>query len=282
MKKFLCYDTNDAASGKINVDNRGMLKPNSTVPSTNGAANQQLVTDGNGNTKWEDRLAYEYTEWKDFTLSLGEGTEITGFTMPPVGDTVTVKVNGVESIETVKLGEMEGQSYSYIGSIDIAGLFSGTDGWCIVNYAAFGMMGQANPETTVSLLITEQHKIDEKYIQQDKNFVRPLSYYIDGHTLFKHYYKESGEEVSTYKCNNIETKSAHSNTVFVYDIGGDTGVGSFISVMPKAFFTGSYIFTTIGTTNKISLSYEIYGTDETAIAELAAEEGYTLTTKPTT
>ena len=59
MKKFLCYDTNDAVSGKINVDSRGMLKPNSTVPSTNGAANQYLVTDGNGNTKWEDRLAYE-------------------------------------------------------------------------------------------------------------------------------------------------------------------------------------------------------------------------------
>ena len=27
MKRFLCYDTNDASSGKINVDNRGMLKP---------------------------------------------------------------------------------------------------------------------------------------------------------------------------------------------------------------------------------------------------------------
>ena len=27
MKKFLCYDTNDAASGKINVDSRGMLTP---------------------------------------------------------------------------------------------------------------------------------------------------------------------------------------------------------------------------------------------------------------
>ena len=59
MKKFLCYDTNDAASGKINVSSNGVLKPNSTVPSTNGAANQQLVTDGSGNTKWEDRLAYE-------------------------------------------------------------------------------------------------------------------------------------------------------------------------------------------------------------------------------
>ena len=59
MKKFLCYDTNDAASGKVNVDSRGMLKPNSTVPSTNGSAYQQLVTDGNGGVKWEDRLAYD-------------------------------------------------------------------------------------------------------------------------------------------------------------------------------------------------------------------------------
>lgn len=25
MKKFLCYDTNDAASGKIDVDSRGVL-----------------------------------------------------------------------------------------------------------------------------------------------------------------------------------------------------------------------------------------------------------------
>ena len=59
MKKFLCYDTNDAASGKINVDSRGMLKPNSTVPSSNSTAYQYLVTDGEGGVKWEDRLAYD-------------------------------------------------------------------------------------------------------------------------------------------------------------------------------------------------------------------------------
>ena len=58
MKRFLCYDTNDAASGKIGVNNNGVLSPNATVPSTNGAANQCLVTDGEGNVKWEDRLAY--------------------------------------------------------------------------------------------------------------------------------------------------------------------------------------------------------------------------------
>ena len=51
MKKFLCYDTNDAASGKNNVSANGVLSTNATVPSTNGTAYQQLVTDGNGNTK---------------------------------------------------------------------------------------------------------------------------------------------------------------------------------------------------------------------------------------
>ena len=39
-----------------------MLKPNSTVPSTNGAPYQQLVTDSGGSAKWEDRLAYVTTE----------------------------------------------------------------------------------------------------------------------------------------------------------------------------------------------------------------------------
>lgn len=59
MKKYLCYDTNDAVSGRVNVDSRGMLRPNATVPSTNGVPFMQLVTDGEGNVKWEDRLAYE-------------------------------------------------------------------------------------------------------------------------------------------------------------------------------------------------------------------------------
>ena len=27
MKKFLCYDTNDASSGKVNVSANGVLKP---------------------------------------------------------------------------------------------------------------------------------------------------------------------------------------------------------------------------------------------------------------
>ena len=73
MKKFLCYDTNDAASGKVNVDNRGMLKPNSTLPSTNGSAYQQLVTDGKGGVKWGDRLAYE--DSKLVVVDAGHGVQ---------------------------------------------------------------------------------------------------------------------------------------------------------------------------------------------------------------
>ena len=62
MKRFLCYDTNDAASGKIDVNSNGVLSPNATVPSTNGTAYQQLVTDGESKVKWEDRLAYDIPE----------------------------------------------------------------------------------------------------------------------------------------------------------------------------------------------------------------------------
>ena len=72
MKKFLCYDTNDAASGKIDVDNRGILKPNSTVPSTNGTAYQYLVTDSEGGVKWEDRLAYDDSKQM---VDLGDGIQ---------------------------------------------------------------------------------------------------------------------------------------------------------------------------------------------------------------
>ena len=72
MKKFLCYDTNDAASGKIGVNSNGVLKPNSTVPSTNGSSYQQLVTDGKGGVKWEDRLAYADSR---LSVDLGDGAK---------------------------------------------------------------------------------------------------------------------------------------------------------------------------------------------------------------
>ena len=171
MRKFLCYDTNDAASGKISVSTNGVLSPNATVPSTNGAANQYLVTDSNGNAKWEDRLAYEHTEWKDFTLNYDDaiGIEITGFTMPPVGDTVTVKVDGVESVETVTLLKVDDYRYiRYIGKSPLT-IVQGAPGWSIAWYSEKEqVLGIARVPTTVSLLVTKQHKIDQKYIPNQR------------------------------------------------------------------------------------------------------------------
>lgn len=241
-----------------------------------GEAFKQLVTDDDGNVKWEDRLAYEYKEWKDFVLTEEGEINITGFTMPPVGDTVTVKVNGVESVETVKSGETEGQSYSYIGSTDFNGLQSGNNGWCVLYEPIYGIIATANPETVVSLLVTEQHKIDEKYIQQDKDFVRTLSYYIKSPTLFKPYYNESGEEIITYKCDSFK-HLPHDNEVLIYD-SSDVGIAS----AGLSYSTAFIIYGFISSNGVIRTLRQIYGTDETGIAELAAMYGYTLTTKPTT
>ena len=123
MKKFLCYDTNDAASGKIEVDNRGVLKPNSTVPSVDDALYKSLVTDGEGNVKWEDRLAYEtvgeakYLDKKTLTFSnAGGNMKASSFTETlaiSAGDTVTVTWDGVlytcivdDTMRTLAFGNM--------------------------------------------------------------------------------------------------------------------------------------------------------------------------------
>lgn len=147
-----------------------------------GQAYQQLVTDADGNVKWEDRLAYEYTEWKDFTLNYDTaGIEITGFTMPPVGDTVTVKVDGVESVETVTFLKVDDYRYiRYIGRSPLE-ITQGAPGWSIAYYSEREqILGIAKVPTIVSLLFTEQHNIDQKYIPKEVYFVR-----YDGRSLDK-------------------------------------------------------------------------------------------------
>lgn len=113
MKKFLCYDTNDAASGKIGVNSNGVLSPNATLPSTNGAANQQLVTDGSGNTKWEDRLAYEsfkpLIEQVDVSCTTAL-TEIEGY----VGDSYYTFVSMRESNTASSTFEVIYDGISYV------------------------------------------------------------------------------------------------------------------------------------------------------------------------
>ena len=162
MKKFLCYDTNDAVSDKINVDSRGILKPNSTVPSTNGASYQQLVTDGDGNVKWEDRLAYitdptmtELISENTIRMTVQPDGRYLGSLPTPVilseGTTYIVKFDGVEYKSVCKVfnGVM-----AYIGNLAITGVEADVDNtgepYCYAgpisgpkdNYRFFSTMGE--------------------------------------------------------------------------------------------------------------------------------------------
>ena len=138
MKKFLCYDTNDAASGKINVSVNGVLKPNSTVPSTNGTPYQQLVTDGKGGAKWEDRLAYitdptmtELISENTIRMTVQPDGRYLGRLPTPVilseGTTYIVKLDGVEYESVCKVFDGQDGLTAYIGNLTITGVEADVD-----------------------------------------------------------------------------------------------------------------------------------------------------------
>ena len=111
----------------------------------------------------KNRTHYEESSYTDYVLNM-DGPEIVGFSMPEVGGTITVKINGIESAETVKTGTSGPLgNYTYIGNNDFDSLRAGGTGWCVVatSGATFGF---ANPDTTMSIGTSVIHKIDEKYL----------------------------------------------------------------------------------------------------------------------
>ena len=177
MKKFLCYDTNDAASGKIDVDSRGVLKANSTVPSTNGAPYQQLVTDGNGNTKWEDRLAYETDpvetdvfpeQTMSFSLKRGVYASIPSQEFDLVVDkTFIVRWDGAE----YKCICSEYQGMKYIGNLSILKSTNNTGEPFLIFYEAGLIFATADtsPEHVISVTLLDRNtiKINRKFLEDE-------------------------------------------------------------------------------------------------------------------
>ena len=111
----------------------------------------------------KNRTHYEESSYIDYVLNT-DGIDIVGLSMPEVGETITVKINGVESTDTVKksrsgvLG-----NYTYIGTIDFDSLRRGGTGWCVIAISG-GTFGFANPDTTISIETIVIHKIDPKYL----------------------------------------------------------------------------------------------------------------------
>ena len=174
MKKFLCYDTNDATSGKINVDSRGMLKPNSTVPS-GSTPYQQLVTDGDGNTKWEDRLAYVTTEEKvifsqeniEFTEQYGlYVSDYMPITAIKAGENCSVSFDGKTYISTA----VSSMDFITIGNANLMHAGDNTgEPFCICydpNQNIQIATALTSPTHTVSIsrVVETVHKIPQKWL----------------------------------------------------------------------------------------------------------------------
>ena len=195
--------------------------------------------------------------------------------MPEVGETVTVKINGVESVETVKTdtSSAAGHPYKYIGNINLDSLQAGGTGWLVAE-AMGHVSGFANPDTTITVETTVIHKIDEKFINFD-GLVRTFDYHFKGYTIYKRLYKNDGSECVLYTCGDLILPEAHSKLFgFIGEIGFSDVVGKAAN---SCFVTGVIINTANGS---ITVKDAVFGTNTTEVEQLAADNGYTLTTKP--
>ena len=197
MKRFLCYDTNDATSGKINVSVNGVLSPNATVSSTNGTAYQQLVTDGEGNAKWEDMLAYESITEKNLIDNAsvtvdrdsGESEKVSCDWELIVGEKYTVRDG-----DFVKEGivAQEGNGYNFLVVEDGAvSLYQYPGYW--------KLMSRANGQHTLTLSgpSASIKKIDPKYIPSELNEIILLSSTSGSSKKFKITVDDSGAITAT-------------------------------------------------------------------------------------
>ena len=112
----------------------------------------------------KNRTHYEESIRADYVLNMN-GTEIVGFSIPELGGTITVEINGIESAETVKAARSGSfGNYTYIGNVDYDALRRGRTGWLVAAISGGFTVGFANPDTTITFKTTVIHKIDPKYL----------------------------------------------------------------------------------------------------------------------
>ena len=221
----------------------------------------------------KNRTHYEESVYIDYVLNM-DGTEIVGLSIPEVGETVTVKINGVESVETVKKSRSGALGdYTYIGTIDFDSMRRGGTGWLVVGIKgqAFGF---ANPDTTMTLETIVIHKISDKFVNFD-GLVRTFDYHFADYTIYKHLYKDDGSACALYTCNNPILPEANSKLLgFMSEIG----LSKVVSTSANSCFVTGVIIDTID--GSITVKNTIFGTNTTEMEQIAAEYGYTLTTNP--
>lgn len=244
---------------------------------------EQVQPDWNQNDSTQpdyvkNRTHYEESTYMDYVLNTS-ATEIVGLSMPEVGETITVKINGVESAETVKEAEsgILGFSYKYIGNIDFDSLQTGGTGWLVAEVKGH-VSGFANPDTTITVETIVLHKINDKFINFD-GLVRTFDYYFEGFefTTYKTLYNNDGDSCDLYIINN-------SNIIFpktgsqLFGFMSETGFSEVGSTRPNACFVTGFIIDKAH--GSITIRSVALGTNTSEIEELATGYGYVNTTNP--
>ena len=222
----------------------------------------------------KNRTHYEEIAYVDYVLNMNP-TTIVGFSMPEVGETTTVKINGVESVETVKEAKSSlwDISYKYIGNTDLDSLLNGGTGWCVLELSGQAG-GYANPDTTITVENIVVHKINDKFINFD-GFVRTFDYYFTDCTLYKILYDDDGNDCLLYRCNNFILPEVNSQLLGCMD---EIGISRVNDVgLHSCLVTGVIINSIDGS---IEIQTTIFGTNTSEMEQLAANYGFTHTTNP--
>ena len=163
-----------------------------------GKAYQQLVTDGDGNAKWEDRLAYSETiEWDGNT----EGKEIIGGFFA-----LLKKIPGI-TLEKAMQGTFEGTPISDIPvtpfNEDVYG-FNGFDGFFLVTKDNASFEGMTFPYAGIYTPVKNPPFIMHIPLETIKNEYLPKNYRV----VFRIKYDSTGSNSSIHcNCSYEELKS---------------------------------------------------------------------------
>ena len=223
----------------------------------------------------KNRTHYEEYGYSDFICSME--TPIEGFSMPNVGESVTVKVDGVEMDYPV----ISGDGFTYFGTGDLDTVLD-SGGWLILS-DPIGTVAFANPDTTISIKVNKIHKLDDKFINIDP-FVRRFDYLFGGDSFIGSRFNAKGDSISLYKCEKF-IRPKRNEMLFGYL--SELAFSQISFVTDHACFVTAYVYQSLEDDNGNIVPHlgnrnAVLGTDETEMIDIANRYGYKFTESPAT
>lgn len=223
----------------------------------------------------KNRTHYEEYGYSDFICSME--TPIEGLSMPNVGESVTVKIDGVEMDYPV----ISGNGFTYFGTGDLDTVLD-SGGWLVLS-SPTGTVAFANPDTTISIKVNKIHKLDDKFINIDP-FVRRYDYLLGNEFLIGSRFNAKGYSIDLYKCEKF-IRPKRNEMLFGYM--SELGFSKIPFITDHACFVEAYVYQSVEDDNGNVVPHlgnrtAVLGTDETEMIDIANRYGYKFTERPAT